>query len=132
MSCKRMKPFDKLAKRLKDDLGIEVEEGSLKRTYAGRNMLSAGGWSWVGTQKGSPMTIGSIDTVANCISKKNKLVYWKYGEIIAERPSGNAISYEEFWAKYCSTCGTQRCRGVYDEELREGCKRYRDIFMKDK
>lgn len=34
------------------------------------------------------------------------------------------ISYEEFERKYCSTCGTQRCEGVNDEEWRAGCLCY--------
>lgn len=38
------------------------------------------------------------------------------------------MTLEEFQEKYCSLCGTQRCLGVYDEELREGCQHYREVF----
>ena len=41
------------------------------------------------------------------------------------------MTLEEFQEKYCALCGTQRCLGVYDEELREGCQHYREVFLKE-
>lgn len=43
----------------------------------------------------------------------------------------NKMTLEEFQEKYCALCGTQRCLGVYDEELREGCQHYQEIFLKN-
>lgn len=39
------------------------------------------------------------------------------------------MTLEEFQEKYCALCGTQRCFGVYDEEFREGCQHYREVFL---
>ena len=39
------------------------------------------------------------------------------------------MTLEEFQEKYCALCGTQRCLGVYDEEFREGCQHYREVFL---
>lgn len=40
-----------------------------------------------------------------------------------------SMTYDEFQQKYCAMCGTQLCGGVYDEELRGGCKHYREVYL---
>lgn len=42
------------------------------------------------------------------------------------------MTLDEFQQKYCALCGSQRCTGVYDEDLRDGCQHYREVFMSDK
>ena len=38
-------------------------------------------------------------------------------------------SLEEFAKVHCEMCGTQRCGGVYDEEMREGCEYYQKEIL---
>lgn len=38
------------------------------------------------------------------------------------------MTLEEFEKKYCMMCGTQRCMGVHDEDYRNGCPYYREVF----
>ena len=39
------------------------------------------------------------------------------------------MTEKEFEEKYCHLCGTQRCGGVFDEEMREGCAHYQKIML---
>lgn len=57
--------FGRLADRIRDDLGIEVDRDSLKRTYAGYWQRKAGAWSWEGRtldghRIGSAWTAGEL------------------------------------------------------------------------
>lgn len=46
-----------------------------------------------------------------------------------KEPEHKCTSLEEFAETHCQMCGTQRCGGVYDEEMREGCDYYRKEFL---
>lgn len=63
-----MNSFEKLQKRLHEELGLEVE--NLRRTYSGRNQLSTGSWCWVGNRKGSIQEIGSTNSVSSLLKAK--------------------------------------------------------------
>lgn len=39
------------------------------------------------------------------------------------------MTEKEFEEIYCRLCGTQRCGGVFDEEMREGCAHYQKIIL---
>ena len=39
------------------------------------------------------------------------------------------MTEKEFAEKYCLLCGTQRCGGVFDEEMREGCSHYQKVIL---
>lgn len=69
-----MTVFEKLARRIKDDLGLEVRPDSLQRTYHGCWQLKAGGYSWIGYLNSErPILIGSCDTASDCVNKRYKL-----------------------------------------------------------
>lgn len=68
-----MTSFEKLAKRIKEELNIEIKPSSLHRTYAGYWQLRAGAWSWVGelaTSQDIPCYVGSCETVSNLLRAK--------------------------------------------------------------
>ena len=39
------------------------------------------------------------------------------------------MTEKEFEEKYCNLCGTQRCGGITDEEMREGCSHYQKEIL---
>ena len=39
------------------------------------------------------------------------------------------MTEKEFEEIYCRLCGTQRCGGVFDEEMREGCAYYQKVML---
>ena len=41
----------------------------------------------------------------------------------------NNISNQQFYDKHCKMCGTQRCMGIDDETMREGCVHYREEIL---
>ena len=43
----------------------------------------------------------------------------------------NNITPQHFYEKYCKQCGTQRCMGVDDEIMREGCAHYRTEMLNE-
>jgi hypothetical protein len=63
--------FERLAKRLKDDLLIEVDPDSFSRTYASAQQLAAGAPSW--TAKSGYFTVLSSWPASECIKKCNHL-----------------------------------------------------------
>ena len=75
-----MTVFEKLAKRLKDDLGLKVKPDSLQRTYCGYWQLKAGAYSWIGyLDCESSIMVGSCDTASDCVNKKYKLeMSWEH------------------------------------------------------
>lgn len=78
-----MTTFEKLAKRIKDELDIEVVTSSLHRTYAGYWLRAAGAFVWEGDVCGYPsLKIGSI-TPATQLLKEERLaiVEDRYNEI---------------------------------------------------
>lgn len=71
-----MTTFEKLAKRIKDELNIEVNPASLKRTYAGYWQKAAGAFVWKGYVYGSShqKTIGSIESATKLLKEKRLVV----------------------------------------------------------
>ena len=61
----------RLAKRIKEELGIEVEP-IIHRSYAGHIERSCGAWSWwmFRTNKGGIGDIGSQDTATKVVKSK--------------------------------------------------------------
>lgn len=37
-----------------------------------------------------------------------------------------------FEKEFCLACGTQLCHAVRDEEMREGCRKYRELILHEK
>jgi hypothetical protein len=65
-----MTTFEKLAKKIKNDLGIDVE--NISRTYAGNYMKGSGAFVWCGNEVGRNNDIGGCDTATETL-KKDKL-----------------------------------------------------------
>jgi len=63
--------FKKLAEKIKEELGLEVEK--LQRTYAGRHMKSNGAFVWFGWLN-NHKRIGSTYPATELIKPKYKLV----------------------------------------------------------
>ena len=75
----------KLSRKIYEETGLLVYP-VIFRTYASRNMLMAGAFSWTMYQK-NEKEVGSIDTVSTCLKKNKQLVVdtsWKDIEIFAE------------------------------------------------
>lgn len=73
MKIKSLNSFQKLQKKLLNELGLEVE--NIRRTYSGRNQLSTGSWSWVGNRKGCIQEIGSTYTISEILKAKKLSKY---------------------------------------------------------
>ena len=43
--------------------------------------------------------------------------------------NNQTISFDDFEKEYCRNCGTQRCGGISDEEMRDGCVWYRQKVL---
>jgi hypothetical protein len=67
-----MTVFEKLAIKIKADLGFSVE--NFERTYAGIHERSRGAFVWTCKRKVSGVIIGSTSTATELL-KKDKLVY---------------------------------------------------------
>ncbi|MDO5835660.1 MAG: hypothetical protein Q4P17_04055 [Methanobacterium sp.] len=79
---KRKRPIQRLKKKLKKELNIEIDETSFKRTYAGFHMKQNGDWVWsVNTTGDSPKLIGSGIPVRDLIRKQYLLKIDEYNEI---------------------------------------------------
>ena len=39
------------------------------------------------------------------------------------------MTLPDFYDKYCTMCGTNRCGGVYDVVWREGCEHFKKEFL---
>lgn len=39
------------------------------------------------------------------------------------------MTEKEFYDKYCHLCGSQRCGGVFDEDMRDGCSHYQKEIL---
>lgn len=73
--------FDKLAAKIKNDLGITVVD--IKRRYTGINMKATGAFCWAGKEDGGVFEIGS-STPATELLKAKKLILtkgWGFGEM---------------------------------------------------
>lgn len=82
-----MKVFEKLALRIKKDLGFELV--NFHRTYAGFHQRSNGGFVWVAEFKDSNSDTGSCWSATKLLKSKNKLIKLTYEqgnntEIIAD------------------------------------------------
>ena len=68
-----MTTFEKLAEKIKTDLGYNVE--NIKRTYAGINMKSSGAFTWCGNE------VGSFREIGGCCPAKETLERYKLESI---------------------------------------------------
>jgi len=66
-----MRTFEKLAKRIKEDMGIELVD--FYRTYAGINMKSSGAFVWAAKIKGSNKEVSSTVTATELLKRKEPL-----------------------------------------------------------
>ena len=79
-----MTPSEKLMRRLRSELGMQVPIGTkIRRTYAGRNMLAAGAWRWFLWGENFTGHFGGPDTVSVTL-KARRLVLGLDGTITAE------------------------------------------------
>lgn len=76
-----MTTFEKLIIKIKEDIGLDVED--LRRTYSGIHMKSTGSFCWRGKLVGSKIEVGGC-TPASELLKSKKLIKEKgfgFGEI---------------------------------------------------
>lgn len=65
--------YEKFAKRLKDDLNIEIDPSSIKRTYVNPVLTNQGAWVWYGSLLDSSIIIiGSCQSISS-LMKSNKI-----------------------------------------------------------
>lgn len=78
-----MTTFEKLAKRIREDLGIDIEIHSLHRTYAGYWQREAGAFVWEGCVYGYPLLrIGSCESATTLLkAEKIGIVREHFNEI---------------------------------------------------
>ena len=70
-----MTTFEKLVKRIKKDIDLNVDIKSLNRTYAGKLLKSSGAFSWEGKLLNRGLiTIGSCYSATELLKSKCKLV----------------------------------------------------------
>ena len=82
----------RLAEKILQDIGIECDPSTFRRTYAGRNQKAAGAFVWVMLLKERPENtpadmwlIGSIEPATKLVKKKYKLTFDRSeGEIFGE------------------------------------------------
>ena len=93
-----MKSIEKLAKRIKDDLNIEVDVISFHRTYADWMQRDDGTWSWWFDVKGTGglQTIGSQWNVKEVLAFKKLAIVDKYTSgqksIVEDLPCDSKLS----------------------------------------
>ena len=75
---------ERLAKKIKRELGIECDPSTFRRTYVGRCQKQGGAFVWTMHAKDRHWTIGSCDTATQCVNSKYKLSILD-DEIIADR-----------------------------------------------
>ena len=73
----------KLARRIEDELGIEVEP-HIHRVYAGYIQRGEGAWSWFMYVRGGVIIVGSQDTATKVLNAKKLWMMKGYNEIVAE------------------------------------------------
>lgn len=66
-----MTTFERLAKRLKKDIGYDLVD--FRRTYAGIHMRGSGAFVWVSKIKGTNTEISSTVTATELLKKKAPL-----------------------------------------------------------
>lgn len=78
-----MTTFEKLAKRISEELNIEINTSSLKRTYAGSWQREAGAFVWEGCVYGYPLLrIGSCESATTLLkARKIGIVGEHFNEI---------------------------------------------------
>jgi len=59
--------FEKLRKKIINDTGIELVD--FRRTYASREMMASGGYSWVDTHKEWRFDVGSINSAEELLKR---------------------------------------------------------------
>ena len=78
-----MTTFEKLAKRIKEDLDIEVNTSTLHRTNVGYWQRAAGAFVWEGSVFGySTLKIGSCESATALLkAEKISVVEYRFNEI---------------------------------------------------
>lgn len=61
--------FEKLAERVKNELGLELH--SMRRTHAGRNMKASGAFTWLAKIRDQTNEIGSATPVTEILEAKS-------------------------------------------------------------
>lgn len=79
-----MTTFQRLAKRLKTDLGFTVDIATLKRTYAGKWLRSSGAFSWSCSSLDNPCKVGSIYIATELLRSTKPLVAEMSGPVEIE------------------------------------------------
>ena len=77
---------ERLAKRIQNDLGLELDPKTFRRTYAGYWQRTNGAWAWTMGYRNpnNPREVGSCDPATVCVRKDHKLCIAEGGEIVAE------------------------------------------------
>lgn len=66
----------RLVKKIKEDIGIECDPYTFRRTYAGCWQKSSGAFVWIICANDvTSLFIGSADTMTECIRKNRKLEF---------------------------------------------------------
>lgn len=76
---------ERLAKKIKEDLNIDVDSNTLRRTYAGRGMKSQGSFVWEIKCINGPYYLGSGDSASVCIRNDIHLSIIDNSEIVADK-----------------------------------------------
>jgi len=70
-----MTVFEKLSKKIKEDLNIDVLTSSLRRTYAGYWERKSGAFVWYGNVVGYPsLKIGSCESATELLKAKKLVI----------------------------------------------------------
>ena len=64
---------EKLAKKIKEQIGFDLDPNTFRRTYVGYWQKSAGAFLWTMSFRNSPRVIGSCDPASLCVRKDHKL-----------------------------------------------------------
>ncbi len=86
MASEMMTKWERLRRRIKYELGIELED-EFVRTYAGYWQKSRGAWIWESKICGTPVSVGSIWPMTELVKAKILTTYSRPGpdiEIIPE------------------------------------------------
>lgn len=75
---------EKLSAKIEQELGIQCNPETFRRTYAGRHQKAAGAWVWLMSEKDGIHDVGSCWPASECVKKKYSLSLGKYGEIFPE------------------------------------------------
>lgn len=75
---------ERLAEKIKKELGINLNPETFTRTYAGRQQKAGGAWVWMMSETLGHMDVGSCYPASECVKTKYTLSLGPYGEIFPE------------------------------------------------